>query len=267
MREAMKGYWALVLGVVLVCGVAFGAYGIHFYGWPLSDDPKDWASFANYASGTAGVAILAATLLAFLVTLNQQNRLIEKQDKMIEQQERQLQEVEIHQRKVEAYSRAEKIFPTLLSSCISELGKSVVHDLTDDEVAAFKPIIISPNTLRRHFFNELMFPDALSSESKAFLSLVSSNCTDNPYKLAKFVAECLRDAPELKDYFYAEIGDYVTVIRSSIAYNLPLRKKNAEEVARLLSLPVSYHGLGVVESKWQQIGELLHGVYPARGEG
>ncbi|MCK0715647.1 hypothetical protein ACFO0U_00850 [Chromohalobacter sarecensis] len=266
MREAIKSYWHLLVFVVVVCVIALGLFGIHFFERPLSDDSNEWANFANYVSGTVGVAVLAGTLLAFLITLHQQNKLIEKQDEMIkqqddmiEQQKRQLDEAEIHQRKTEAYTRAEKIFPTLLSSCKKDLGECIAVGLSDNDIEAFKPKIVSPNKTKMCFFNELQFPDSLRAESRAFLCLIGAVCTDKPYKLARFVAECLRDAPELKEFFHAEIGEYIVVVKSSLAYNLSLRKDEVEEVCRLIGLPISYYGLGIVESKWQEIGELIYG--------
>lgn len=84
-------YWALAGGVLLVAIAAIGFYTWHFREASLSKNTGDWADFATYLSGTVGVAAVVATLMAFVITLRQQKRLIDSQDDMLKKQDEQLE--------------------------------------------------------------------------------------------------------------------------------------------------------------------------------
>lgn len=113
----------LLVGFALIAGVAIGAYVFRFWGWPLSENPSDWAHFATYLSGTVGVTAVVATLIVLVRTLGQQQALIDSQDKMLVEQRRQIflaetQHIELEKKhKVDiAYSNAREIFPSLVIS-------------------------------------------------------------------------------------------------------------------------------------------------------
>lgn len=116
-------YGLIVVWVVVLTSIFLGAYFLKFGNWPTSNDPGDWAEFATYLSGTVGVTAVVGTLFAFVVTLRQQQKLIDSQDKMIVKQERQIKVSETQlkneksSREVEfAYQASINIFPMLLKS-------------------------------------------------------------------------------------------------------------------------------------------------------
>lgn len=87
-------YWSLAIAVLIVAVVAVGAYAWNFRELPISTDTGKWADFATYLSGTVGVAAVVATLVAFIITLRQQQALIKSQDALIEKQDQQISQNE-----------------------------------------------------------------------------------------------------------------------------------------------------------------------------
>ncbi|MGO2242242.1 MAG: hypothetical protein ACTH5D_10845 [Halomonas sp.] len=84
------GNWLLIAIVVVVGAAAIYLYADKFGANGFSKKTEDWANFATYISGTVGVAAVVATLMAFVKTLGQQQKLIDSQDELISDQKKQL---------------------------------------------------------------------------------------------------------------------------------------------------------------------------------
>uniref|UniRef100_A0AB74UKF8 Phage abortive infection protein n=1 Tax=Halomonas phage vB_HboP_4908 TaxID=3350578 RepID=A0AB74UKF8_9VIRU len=122
-EEKKKGYRGLAVGVSVIALLATGAYLWNFWDWPPSDKTQDWANFATYISGTIGVAAVVATLMAFVITIRQQQSLVKSQDDMLQAQREQIKITE----KLSSYERAYKgsfeIFPVLVDTLKETLAK------------------------------------------------------------------------------------------------------------------------------------------------
>lgn len=117
-------YWVLAIAVLIVAVVAVGAYAWNFRELSISTDSGKWADFATYLSGTVGVAAVVATLMAFVVTLRQQQKLVDSQDEMLKKQQTQIElahkqlDEEVRRKEVEfSHSRAINVFPKLAAYC------------------------------------------------------------------------------------------------------------------------------------------------------
>lgn len=143
MKEWCKKYYihAILVGLVAVVGgVAAFLYIDQFGANGFSKKTGDWANFATYISGTLGVAAVVATLMAFVITLRQQQDLVESQRVMLAKQEYQIELIEQQldeeqeRREIElAYNRSLNIFPTLIDALRVDLKKEIyVYEGEDD---------------------------------------------------------------------------------------------------------------------------------------
>ncbi|MGO2265145.1 hypothetical protein [Halomonas sp.] len=152
MKNWCRKYYTNVILVGLVAavgGVAAYLYIDQFGSNGFSKKSEDWANFATYISGTVGVAAVVATLIAFVITLRQQQALIDSQDKMIAKQEKQIKLTkkqlsnEKLSREVEfAYQASLNIFPVLLKSIDKRLVKGGIN-FYDNESGSFR-LFINP---------------------------------------------------------------------------------------------------------------------------
>ncbi|MBL1266257.1 MAG: hypothetical protein COA87_000535 [Halomonas sp.] len=93
MKDWCKKYYVhfVLVGLVAVVGGVAAFFYINQFGANgFSKKSEDWANFATYISGTVGVAAVVATLIAFVITLRQQQDLVESQRVMLEKQKEQL---------------------------------------------------------------------------------------------------------------------------------------------------------------------------------
>lgn len=254
MRKALREYWPLIAMVMVVSVVAVGLYAMRFHTSYLSGDTDDWANFATYISGTVGVAVVTATLLALINTLVQQGRLIGQQDKIIEQQQHQLDSSDAHQRRIEAYSRAEKFFPALLRSCQEDMDVNVTQRLEERGWPCSRSEYVSPRMVFQDFFDEKLIPPGLENSGNIYFSSFWGEFLQKPYSLAVLVAGCLEDAEELRSYFNSELGRYQGVMACALIYIYPLYTEEVERVSRVLELPLDYSGMGMPQTKWQEAG-------------
>lgn len=257
-------YWALALAVLIVAIVAVGGYAWNFRELAISTDTGKWADFATYLSGTVGVAAVVATLMAFVITLRQQKRLIDSQDEMLEQQDRQIVEAERHQRKLEAYSRAEIFFPVMLEACMKDMDVVVSEALKRRGWPASYSDFTDPGMKLRDYFNDDTCPPALEKSGRLYFSCMWGEFLIKPYDLAVLVAECLSDAPELRSYFLTRLSDYRRVIACVLIFHYKINPEKVGFVSEMIGYPLDYSGLGVVEAKWQEIGNKCYGNQPAR---
>lgn len=136
-------YWALAIAVLVVAVLAIGAYAWNFRELPISTDTGKWADFATYLSGTVGVAAVVATLMAFVITLRQQQKLIISQDEMLEEQREQLAVAKEQLRLTEkgndvqqAYLNLKDVLPLLLQSFSKSLNEDI-HPYESDVLGDF----------------------------------------------------------------------------------------------------------------------------------
>ena len=129
--------------VLIVAILAVGAYAWNFRELPISNDTGKWADFATYLSGTVGVAAVVATLIAFVITLRQQQKLLISQDEMLEEQREQLSVAKEQLRLTEkgndvqqAYLNLKDVLPLLLQSFSRSLNEDV-HPYESDVLGDF----------------------------------------------------------------------------------------------------------------------------------
>ncbi|WP_219863159.1 hypothetical protein [Vreelandella piezotolerans] len=139
-------YWALAGGVVVVAIVALAAYILNFWGRPPSVDPGDWADFATYVSGTVGVAAVVATLVAFVITLRQQQKLIDSQEELLKKQDEQLsvaknQVLATERRNAveQAYLNVKDVLPQLLNA----FSESLDYNFSPESGSRLEDYLIS----------------------------------------------------------------------------------------------------------------------------
>lgn len=254
MWEALKKYWPLVGFVLLTCLTSLGFYAWNFHGLRLSDNPGDWASFANYASGTVGVAILGATLLAFVVTLSQQA-------KMIKQQESHITISDKYQKRMAAYSRAEKIFPILLEERRKELEENCFSFLKDrgalNDFFLDLPMNVSFRGLlseKEHVYR------VLDGSDKGVLVLLCENLHSSNYRLVCFIRDCVVDAEELRGYFNSLLGDDKFIVTATLAFaKHRIGHDELQRICDTLDVPVDMmcELPGTLSHAWNKVGERL----------
>lgn len=125
-------YGLIVVWVLILASIFIGAFFLKFGSWPTSDDPGDWADFATYLSGTVGVTAIVGTLRAFVITLRQQNELVESQKQIqidqrrqIDISESQLLEAKRKDERDEAYANMRDILPLMLRGFDKSLGYTI----------------------------------------------------------------------------------------------------------------------------------------------
>ncbi|WP_431026175.1 hypothetical protein [Halomonas sp. H5] len=239
----------LVVNFILLAPIPVLFYVFNFKGFGVSDDPGDWASFGAYMSGTVGVIALLATIDALIVTISQQ-------DKLLDQQERQISSNDSHQRRMAAYSRAEKVFPLLLENRRSELGENACQwmksvGLAGDFFTAF-PV---GTTFRDLLKNPENAKKVLDIDAGPSLAVLANKIHYENYQLLIFIKECLEDAEELKGYYLTLLGDDKVLITSTLAFYREWLED--VEYARLVKL----FGVldlsilpGAAESYWAEVG-------------
>ncbi|MGM0544146.1 MAG: hypothetical protein ACQERP_09755 [Pseudomonadota bacterium] len=148
----MKDWWGkyyvhvILVGLVATVGAVAAVFYISEFGANgLSNKPEDWAYFATYTSGTVGVAAVVATLMAFVITLRQQQRLIDSQDEMLEEQKEQLavarEQLALTEKRndvQQAYLNLKDVLPLLLQS----FSKSLDQNIRPNECEALEYYLI-----------------------------------------------------------------------------------------------------------------------------
>ncbi|TNH20003.1 hypothetical protein [Halomonas sp. BL6] len=128
MKSLCKKYYVHVILVGLVAvvgGVAAFLYIDQFGANGFSNKSEDWANFATYISGTVGVAAVVATLIAFVITLRQQQKLIDSQDSQIELVKKQNLELKNKHRIELSYINVREVFPELNNAFIDWLSNNL----------------------------------------------------------------------------------------------------------------------------------------------
>lgn len=257
LKSAIKVYWRQLAGLFVVLLLAIGPYLWSFRGAALSGRPEDWGSFGAYVSGTLGVAIVGATLLALMVTLIQQKKMLTQQEKVIQQQDDQLAAMDEHNKKMAAYDQADKLFPVLMSSFHNMLDMPVSDIL--ESIPEFN--IKLDEQLRDAYIKDLFFSDCMhvcfSNADINFQVVFSSTCLDRAFQLAEFMAECIEAAPEMKYFFKEKMSGSMVVIYCAVRYYHEfMRREKAQRVADQLDIPVNI-GIAYVDAEifWQKMGK------------
>lgn len=211
-------YGLIVVWAVVIASVFFGAFFLKFGSWPTSDDPADWADFATYLSGTIGVTAVVGTLFAFVVTLSQQQKLIDSQDKMLKKQKKQIKINKIQLKEEEArravelaHNSAVMVFPILIERFKSELPRSM--SVYEDEVDLFvdlrESFKKSDITYDDFFFKSEILLDVFKKHDVSVVSDVVErvfSCSDRIYS---FSSKKMKIAPDLKEFFQAYMFEEV----------------------------------------------------------
>lgn len=279
MRQAFSiiGYLLLILFVLGIGYIALEKY-IETFGYnELSSNTQDWANFATYISGTVGVAAVVATLIAFVITLSQQKRLIASQDKMLNEQkeqirltERQLQGEEDRRQIELAYNRALNIFPVLMDSFKNELNKDFVFMKNEEEL--YKSI---SSELRRMevsacdiFFQAEVIEKSLEESSAEVVCDFIERLFVNVEDVYRFASENIIVSKDLKVYFdsyllrcfYEDIRYYFYLLCYH-AYLLGKNSKNHTELGvKALGFPEDGDDLNGNFKQWFDIGKMVNGV-------
>lgn len=250
MRKCLSkiGY-LLLLGFVLVTGaVALYLYWREFGDNGFSKNTGDWANFATYISGTLGVAAVVATLAAFMITIKQQQALIRQQKIQIEQADK-------HQDRLSAYQRASELLPSALKVLDTHLHSYLGNTFSSHVLDVVGFTYITERYLVFNFFNDDRVLAELMREELPAQVLVGNFITDEPYKLARFSAGILQDAPDLHDIVMMQLKDYIDVINCSMSYQR--KNKKIEEwdlISNILCLPKIHSSLEEPHATWRALG-------------
>ncbi|MCT8469448.1 hypothetical protein KZO85_12715 [Chromohalobacter canadensis] len=257
-RQSHQKRWIyrfLVGGTLAVCAVATGFYIYQFGGGGLANDSSAWSDFGAYLSGTVGVTAVAFTLFALIVTLKQQDALVDKQEELIEQQRTQIEQAENHQIRLNAYQRASSLLPSALEILDSHLEKRLDDIVDHDAFSAFKVANVEAFSRLKDFFEIGPAFFALQQDKVVVQNFIGGLVTQEVYKVAKFASQIIIDAPDLYDHVMLQLRGYRKILVCSMAY----QKKNqyTEDwlvVSRTLRLPEDYTNWGAPEEIWQTLG-------------
>lgn len=180
-------YWTLASGVLFVSVFAVGIYAWHFRQLSISKDTGNWADFATYLSGTVGVAAVVATLIAFVITLRQQQKLIESQDKQLNIATHQLALAQSKEAVERAYSNSLNILPLMVDSLIERSNREFPEFSSNEFVeilncvSLFRRIsyieaVQSPNILRMALENNTISSIDIDFFVNDFFSEVKDIC-------------------------------------------------------------------------------------------
>ena len=259
MKDAIKAYWELLVGLLVISMIVVGLYAWRFHGKPLSAVPADWGNFGAYLSGTVGVAVVGATFLALIVTLSQQSRLLNQQDMIIHQQDRQLDAMTRHQGKVEAYERAAQLFPVLMNACRQSLESPLSQLLEAVEGLPIKDTGIPNATPVKELFASEEWQQKLLKADRQFLVLFADAYLGRAYRLSEFMANCSEVAPELREFFMAELADSHVVVCCALRYYYHIGKKGqaqwiGEQLDISLESEMHYYSSELI---WAAIGKSI----------
>lgn len=247
-EEKKAGYKWLMIVFGSVALLAIGAYTWNFWGWPPSGKTQDWANFATYISGTLGVAAVVATLAAFMITIKQQQALIRQQRIQIEQADK-------HQERLSAYQRASELLPSALKVLDSHLHSFLGNSFDSHVFEVFGVTYITERYLVFDFFRDDRVLAELMREELLAQVLVGNFITEEPYKLARFVAGILQDAPDLHDIVMMQLKDYVDVLNCSMSYQRKNKKLDEWNlISSTLCLPKIYSSLEEPHATWRALG-------------
>lgn len=209
MKNWCRKYFTNVILVGLVAavgGVAAYLYIDQFGSNGFSNKSEDWANFATYISGTVGVAAVVATLIAFVITLRQQQALIDSQDLMLKEQRKQISmsesqiEIEKKRREIDlAYDNVKYILPMMLEYVELSLKEFVMPSESMKivirgagmEYSDFvrKDLFVHPNRLS-YFLND---DEERSSDIESYINMTMGPCV----RVYVFLFAQLEVAPEL----------------------------------------------------------------------
>ncbi|WP_148266805.1 hypothetical protein [Chromohalobacter israelensis] len=229
-----------------VSAVAIGLYLYQFGGGELDSDSSVWADLGTYLSGTVGVAAVTFTLFALILTLKQQDAIIEAQDE--------------ESRRGRAYENAIQIFPKILSSAHKDLQRHLSFDpgCVRDIAALDHDGPITPESILRH-------PNrfrVLGEVSPNCLRSIVNQSIGHPYRVTQFMVQQIHHAPELFDYFDCLLDEYRYWDCVEAVYAYHVGSEQDDEFCYLvrskLRMRLSYNDPVSVEGIWQRIGAKLN---------
>lgn len=231
------GYWALAIAVVMIAMVAIGAYIWNFKALPISSDTGKWADFATYLSGTVGVAAVVATLVAFVITLRQQSKLVDSQEYMLLDQRKNYILAERKYEVEKAYQIANDIFPLMVKNIKISLG--LLHYVIFHDVGKGHGVPIMSSTMHEFF----CLDEALFSKIKKQIS----SPVGNERQIIEEAFAGIGAAYKLVDECVSQSSDYVYFFDSWLAedfgYGMP-------GVFYFECIAAFYRGLGEGEEFW-----------------
>lgn len=252
-------YWALAIAVLIVAVVAVGAYAWNFRELSISTDTGKWADFATYLSGTVGVAAVVATLLAFVITLRQQQKLVDSQEKVVSLQKNELL-------KRDAYNIATVIFPKMRDHLNSLLDCVIADFIVFNDIALPNKnfgILLNTSVLSLFSdyerganyvtFNEIF----LSSDRGLDRDFVDFFLTDIRNCL-EVIFECIDHAPELG--FYLHDTRLKKVFSCCLCYDHAFNiyeKERFLKICAFLGIKPNCYSSSDIESKWYNLGLVL----------
>lgn len=253
--------WKPGLLALVVTGVAVAAYLMNFSGAGISSDPANWAHFGSYLAGTAGVGLVASTLWALIITLRQQQHLLDQQQKSIELQERMLQvqkeEMELTRkelastsesnRKMVAYQSLDRLLPIFINNFDKDLKECLSLPIEGVIPSTVQALILSfgRNRDMERIRSLIGIPEFRSLFYNCFLSM------------RVFVIYCVQmieQDGDLISYFQNVVDPFRAEMLVLLAFHHPELKSDFEVIYSFLS----FNGL----DEWQR-GAFLF-VYQAR---
>ncbi|WP_281996894.1 hypothetical protein [Halomonas sp. A020] len=181
------GYWVLAIAVVMIAMVAIGAYVWNFKELPISSDTGNWADFATYLSGTVGVAAVVATLAAFIITLKQQQKLIDSQEEQLAIAKRQL-DMATDKRIVErAYEASLNVLPLVVNSLSNRSQRDFPNFSSNEHVEVwncaqlfqrmnYSQVLAYPSTLTNAIKSEVINPNDVDFFVRDYFSEIDDIC-------------------------------------------------------------------------------------------
>lgn len=257
--KALFQYRLLIFFVLFSTFISIGLYVWRFRGVGLSGSTGDWANFATYISGTVGVSVVFATLVALVNTLQQQKVLINQQEEMLDVQKEQISLSDKHQRRVEAYSRVERILPKLVESCRRDMHAKVKERM-GEKFYEYHSSYFPEQMLLRDIFDEKYAFYYSEITKEIYFARLWELYLLKIFNLAKLVSSCIEEADELQAFIHDQIYELETAIACVVIYAFTDEAylEDAKRISCVLNLPTDYTGENIPQEMWQNIGRAQH---------
>lgn len=212
----------VLLGIVTAL-VSVALYLIQFGPNGLSGDTHDWANFGSYLAGTLGVVLVGATLWAFIITLRQQQTLLEVQRAMLETQKQEMKATREElastsrsNQQIAIYQSLDRLLPDFIDGFKTfvepEDGsefKGIVFDFIDHE---------KKYPLDDYWSDVFADEPSQSSEYWNYFGCFLHHCYSRAIPLVQYCVQVSKTDQNLRNYIYQSIYDFKGFLACVYAY-------------------------------------------------
>lgn len=235
-----------VLMAVITVLAAVGLYLLQFVKYGLSGDPQDWAHFGAYIAGTAGVGLVASTLWALIITLQQQQHLLDQQQKSIELQKSMLslQEAEMKLTRDELASTSRSNQQMAIYQSLDRLLPGFIDSFRNfvepEQGSDCKGVVFDYDDYRKNhplddYWSDI-FSDypSRSSDYHHYFSIRLNMFYEKAAPLVEYCVQISKVDQNLKNYIYQSIFELKGFLSCIYAYSASTESERFEECMMFL---------------------------------